>query len=190
VANQTVIMQKAPTPTNLTADTGSQISRKQSIQKNRKRFQTGFTLVEVVLAIGIIAFAFVPLVALLPIGLGVSRQAIDTTVQAQIAQQLITEAQQTDFSLLTNLQNDSVNKPYYFDDQGNKSSASATPIYKAIIGVQTSTVLPSSPVPTNKLATVTICILSLTANQTSRETDLTKNPDAKKYTVLIPDNGR
>jgi uncharacterized protein (TIGR02598 family) len=155
-----------------------------------KQGQAGFTLVEVVLAIGIIAFAFIPLLGLLPLGLDVSRQAIDTTVQAQIAQQLTTQAQQTDFSLLSTFASNSINTPYYFDDQGNKATSSDRRIYEAVISATSNTALPG-PVTTQRLATVTIYVLSLTSTQTNRSiTDLTRNPDSKKYVVLIPDNGR
>lgn len=148
-----------------------------------------FSLVEVVIALGVIAFAFVPMVGMLPLGLDVSRQAIDTTVAAQIAQQLNTEAQQTDFSRLSELAEASLAAPAYFDDQGNKVAASADAIYEAIYDIATTTALPGE-VSTQRLATVTICILNTKSSRTSREPDLRKNPDAKKVIALIPDNGR
>jgi len=148
------------------------------------------TLVEVVLAIGIIPFAFIPLIGMLPVGIDMSRQAIDTTVQSQIVQQLTTEALQTDFSNLSTLASNSTRKPYYFDDQGNKVSDdnAAGSIYTAAISASTNTALPGS-VTTQKLSTVTICVLNTKSNRTSSLADLTLNPDAKKYVVLIPDNG-
>jgi uncharacterized protein (TIGR02598 family) len=149
----------------------------------------GFSLVEVVLALGIITFAFVPLLGMLPLGLDFSRQAIDTTVAAQIAQQLTTEAQQTDFSRLPELATASVADPFYFDDQGNKTADIPGAIYKAVYDISPSTELPDN-VSTGKLATVTICILNTKANRTSQEADLIKNPDSRKIIALIPDNGR
>jgi uncharacterized protein (TIGR02598 family) len=56
--------------------------------------------VEVTLAIGIVAFAFVALFALIPVGLTTFRQAMDTSVGAQIAQRIVSDAQQTDFDAL------------------------------------------------------------------------------------------
>jgi uncharacterized protein (TIGR02598 family) len=82
----------------------------------RARRAAGFSLVEVALSLGIIAVAFVPLLGLLPLGLDVSRRAIDTTIGAQIAQQLRTEAQQTDFSALPALADASHTAPSYFDE--------------------------------------------------------------------------
>jgi uncharacterized protein (TIGR02598 family) len=64
-----------------------------------------FSLVEVVLAIGVVAFAFVAILGLLPAGMTQFRQAIDTTVCAQIAQRVIGDAQQTEFDTLIDKQN-------------------------------------------------------------------------------------
>lgn len=149
----------------------------------------GFSLVEVVIAIGVIAFAFIPMMGMLPAGLDLSRQAIDATVEAQIAQQLTAEVQQTDFSRLGELASTSVANPYYFDDQGSKVSDPANAIYQAVFAISTSTALPNA-VATQKLATVTLCVLNTKSNRTSQETDLTKNPDSKKISLLVPDNGR
>lgn len=156
----------------------------------RIKARGGFTLVEVVLAIGIIAFAFIPLMGLLPLGLDVSRQAIDTTVQSQIVQQLTTEAQQTDFSGLSDFAKSTTTHPYYYDDQGNKST-STQGVYEAIITAATQTALPGN-ITTQKLATVAIYVLNMRANRTKidNDPDITANVDAKKFIVLIPDNGR
>ncbi|MGB8354705.1 MAG: Verru_Chthon cassette protein B [Chthoniobacteraceae bacterium] len=160
-----------------------------------RRNAAAFTLVEVVMAIGIIAFAFIPLVGLLPVGLDMSRRAIDTTVQSQIVQQLSTEAQQSDFSTLSTLASNSTTTPYYFDDQGSKATNSANQIYEAVYSVAlnsgtVSTALPGQ-VTTQKLATVTICVLNQKSGRTNfTQADLTKNPDSRKFTLLIPDNGR
>jgi uncharacterized protein (TIGR02598 family) len=159
----------------------------------RARLESGgkraFSLVEVVLSIGIVAFAFVPLMGLLPLGLDFSRQAVDTTITAQIAQQLKNEALQTDFTLLSTLDKDEAAAPGYFDDQGNKSTDPQGAIYKTTYAVSGSTDLPEG-IATGRLKTVTICILNTKANRTSQETDLMKNPDARKTIVLISDNGR
>ena len=88
----------------------------------------GFSLVEVTLAIGIVAFAFVALFALIPVGLTTFRQAMDTSVGAQIVQRVVSDAEQTDFDLLVNggLGGTTGGDTYYllplryFDDQGNE----------------------------------------------------------------------
>jgi len=108
---------------------------------SRKR-QSGFSLVEVVLAVGVISFAFVAILGLLPAGLTQFRQAMDNSVASQIAQRIILEAQQSDFDVFTEtnpllpnyrkltelspftkrvfLRNNDVVTTRYFDEQGNE----------------------------------------------------------------------
>ncbi len=72
------------------------------ILKNRRgaRARRAFSLVEVTIAIGIVAFAFVALVGVLPVGLQTFRRAVDASVSAQITQRIINDIQQTDFDIL------------------------------------------------------------------------------------------
>lgn len=76
----------------------------------------GFSLVEIVLAMGIMAFGLIPLLALMPIGLTVHRQAIESTVSSQIVARVTHAAQQAEYS---NLPDSSNPLTYCFDDQGN-----------------------------------------------------------------------
>lgn len=62
--------------------------------------RSGFSLVEVTMALGIISFALVALVGMLPIGLSNFRQAVETQTQAEIVQQIASEVQQANFSSL------------------------------------------------------------------------------------------
>ena len=155
----------------------------------RRLFPRGFTLVEVVISLGIVAFAFIPVLGLLPFGLDVSRQAVDATVCAQIAQQLTSQAQQTDFSDIDSLAGQSA---MLFDDQGNRlANGDPNAIYSAAYSVSAKTKLPNAvDVTTDMLATVTICVLNTKAGRTDRQTDPTASRDAKRYIILIPDNGR
>lgn len=103
--------------------------------RSRRHDASGFTLVEVALAIGIVAFAFVALMALLPAGQTAFRQAIDVAVTGQIGQRILNEAQMSDFQSLIDMKNLSggekdnftfraplVMEPRfrYFDDQGRE----------------------------------------------------------------------
>jgi uncharacterized protein (TIGR02598 family) len=99
-----------------------------------RRQRAGFSLVEVVLAVGVISFAFVAILGLLPAGLQQFRQAMDNSVGAQIAQRIIQDCQLTDFATLTGgvttdqpfqvktyNQSRSAQIPFrYFDEQGNE----------------------------------------------------------------------
>lgn len=100
--------------------------------------KAGFSLVEVALSIGIIAFAFVGLMSLLPAGLTTFRRALDVSICMQIAQRIVSEAQGADFDVVTdrlNLPTWAPGEDYsfrmhragtdiplirYFDEQGNE----------------------------------------------------------------------
>ena len=58
----------------------------------------GFSIVEIALALGIIGFAFVGLMALLPAGLSTFRTAIDQTNEGRIMESLTTQTQAAEFS--------------------------------------------------------------------------------------------
>jgi uncharacterized protein (TIGR02598 family) len=89
------------------------------------RERTAFSLVEVAVALAVVTFALVGILGLIPIGLGNFREAMDTTVGAQLAQRVITDAEQTDFDLLiaSAESNDAsffALPVRYFDEQGTE----------------------------------------------------------------------
>ena len=62
------------------------------------RNQRGFSLVEVTIALGIIAFALTTLMAMLPLGLGSMHDSKRDTIDARIVQDLTSQLQATDWS--------------------------------------------------------------------------------------------
>jgi uncharacterized protein (TIGR02598 family) len=97
----------------------------------------GFTLIEVAIAVGILAVALVALLGLMPVGMTNFRKAMDTSITAQIAQRILLDMQQADFDQIIDAKNDTGNTPptftftapsrvavqgdkqfRYFDDQG------------------------------------------------------------------------
>lgn len=76
-----------------------------------------FSLIEVTLAIGIIAFAFVALFSLLPIGLQTMRQSIDTASQAWIMQGLNSMVQTTEWEKIYPVSADGITGDVYFYDE-------------------------------------------------------------------------
>ncbi|MEI9998946.1 MAG: Verru_Chthon cassette protein B [Verrucomicrobiota bacterium] len=89
---------------------------------------TAFSLIEVVLAIGVTSFALLSMVALLPIGLKTSREAADDMTQAQIVQYARNQLELTTFSDLAVW----TTNPVYFDAQGLPTTANdPSQIYKA-----------------------------------------------------------
>ena len=84
------------------------------------RSRRGFSLVEVVLAMGITSFALMGMLALLPIGLSTSHQAAEATTDAQIVQYVRNQLELTSFSSLSTWGNTTL----YFDNQGLPAAVS------------------------------------------------------------------
>ncbi|TLD71273.1 Verru_Chthon cassette protein B [Phragmitibacter flavus] len=159
----------------------------------------GFTLVEVALAMGILSFAFVAIFGMLPIGLDVSRRTVDAMMVGQITQKLANEAQQADFSVLSEVTTSEVTGPWYFDDQGNVAEDETSSVYKAEVHVNKSAVLPGG-LNTSNLAVVTVCVLNTKSQRIVRKDEgdgggdeaekLLSHPSAMKTAFLVTDNGR
>lgn len=108
---------------------------------SRRVLSSAFTLIETVLAIGIVSFAFVALMGLLPCGLQVFRKAMDTTLEGQMVQHLIGKLHQTPYDDLTQLQGQS----FWFDEAGGQvPESSADGIYSASVSLNAQPSLPGS----------------------------------------------
>lgn len=155
-----------------------------SLQRPGAAHRSGFSLVELVLAIGIVSFAFVSLFALLPVGLTTFRQTMDTTIGSQIVHRIINEAQQTDYTTL-------VATPTfdrYFDDQGNEVSSLDNSIYTAEISVTAPTPLPNTSTPSStSLATVIVKFANNPAHRASPFTTTSPN-SYSVYSAVIAKN--
>lgn len=64
----------------------------------KKGNKQGFTLVEIAIALGIIAFALVALMAMLPVGLTSLHESKRNTIDARVLQELVTTLQSSDWS--------------------------------------------------------------------------------------------
>jgi uncharacterized protein (TIGR02598 family) len=73
---------------------------KHPLSSSSKGRATGFTLIEIAIAVGILAVALVALIGLLPGGMTNFRKAMDTSVTAQIAQRILLDMQQADYDTL------------------------------------------------------------------------------------------
>lgn len=95
----------------------------------RSRLTRAFTLVESVMAIGIVSFAMVSILGLIPVGLGTFRKAMNLTVETTILQAVSGELLRTDYANVkaTN---------FYFDQEGVRvaGSSSTDRLYTAEIG--------------------------------------------------------
>jgi len=104
-----------------------------------------FSIIEVALALGVVAVAFVGLIGVVPGGLSNFRSAMDLTIGAQIAQRVITDVEQTDFDLLLAAQGTGTGIFYnlpvrYFDDQEKEvfprqTGAANAAIYRVLVRV-------------------------------------------------------
>jgi uncharacterized protein (TIGR02598 family) len=119
------------------------------------------------MALGVVSFTIVTLMALLSQGLTTFIMSKDLTVKAQIDQQLVTEARQTSFSQLSTLSTSST--PLYFDATGNATTVKANYVYKAVLSVSFETgisvnanLATASDYTTANSAVVTISVTKLT----------------------------
>ncbi|MDR0534466.1 MAG: Verru_Chthon cassette protein B [Verrucomicrobiales bacterium] len=141
----------------------------------RKNKSNGFSLVEVVLALGILVFCLVALLGLLPMGIQSFRSAMSMTVESQIAQSLSSDLQLTDFSNLRA-------GTYYFDDQGMllsdaPNAADARVIYTATVTLQDL----DSPADLPSTAVVNAMIEIVNKSTPNKKSD---------YSVIVANNNR
>lgn len=88
-----------------------------------RRSAAGFSLVEVVLAVGIMALGVVTILGLLPHGLEMSRKTANEMAEARIIEHIVGEMQSTNWELL----NTYGQQLRYFDDQGLELPNLGTP---------------------------------------------------------------
>lgn len=156
--------------------------------------QAGFSLVEVVLAVGVVAFAFVAILGLIPAGLSQFRQAMDISVCSQISQRIIMEAQQTEFDVL--VANAGTAQFRYFDEQGNEvpvtDAAKENPaalsadqklltVYHVNTRIRPATSLPGAVATTPTIATLTIEVAFNPGNRRLVLRSPVSDPNAQSY---------
>jgi uncharacterized protein (TIGR02598 family) len=139
----------------------------------------GFSLIEVVLALGIVSFAFVGLLGLMPVGLDTLRKAIDTSAQSQIAQQISAEIQRAPFSDISDASFVQRRFPMHFDDQGLPvPSGDPNELYKVDARTPYSPSLPGSTTASLGLLVVPLLV-----------TNASKPAEPQSFSVLIADSG-
>lgn len=88
-----------------------------------------FSLIEVVIAIGIFAFAIVPIIGLLGSGMGTLKDSMSDTVRSDIARRIVGEYQRMPYSNLaygTSVTN-------FYDMEGVQTTNSSSRIFEAIV---------------------------------------------------------
>ncbi|PTY02313.1 hypothetical protein DB346_09385 [Verrucomicrobia bacterium LW23] len=94
-------------------------------------------MVEVVLALGMISTSAVVLMGVLATGLQYLRAEMDMTIQARIAQSILTHAQQTSFTNLGSLEG-----TYYFNRDGIPDTSPDSPYKVKVLAPTPSTEVP------------------------------------------------
>jgi len=161
---------------------------KQSNLQRCRRLGTGggFTLVETVIALGIVSFAMLGILGMVPVGLTHFREAMSNTAESQIVQGLSNDLLAADYSKLTNDYRGKTNFTY-FNDEGRLVADSASPSDKIYeVRVSSSDLVPeiistlsaSAPDP-NSAVGQTVCIEVKQINSAV---------PSKKYSFVVPKN--
>lgn len=148
------------------------------LRRGRSRL-AAFSLVEIALTLGIVAFALIPVIGLLPVGLASFRKGMDLSVGAQITQRIIDEAQQSDFETLTANGTTPFSEPVrYFSVQGEELTSDGKMIgspgqeqfaiiYRVNTRISPATAMPApaSGVANPNIATVTVQVANNPSNR-------------------------
>jgi uncharacterized protein (TIGR02598 family) len=113
------------------------------------RWRGGFSLVEVTIALGVLSFAAVAIIGILPVGLTSMRQSMNQTVEAQIVRSIAAQAVTTSFTNLA--------RTAYYDTDGQPLDGAGGAYYTATI-----TTAPSSYPGSQQSSTITNSLVSLT----------------------------
>lgn len=133
-----------------------------------------FTLVEVSISIGVVAFAMIAMLGLIPVGLTTFQEASTLSVRSQIVQAISNEIARSDSA---NIQG----RDYFFDNEGNVLEENQPGrIYTATVTVDTLARLENLGVNRNAGQRVIINIKNV-------RTENTAGPNAEmSYPIIIP----
>jgi uncharacterized protein (TIGR02598 family) len=140
----------------------------------KTRLGNGFSLVETVLAMGIVSFAMLGILGLVPLGLSHFRQAMTMTAESQILQGLSNDLLLADYDKLVNQFTVSGGKvTYYYDDQGGEVDSGAEERLYTV---------------TVELVDLAAADLSSTAGKTAaiQIASDTQSHAVKKYSLIVP----
>jgi uncharacterized protein (TIGR02598 family) len=162
--------------------------------------KAGFSLVEVVLAVGIMAMGVVTILGLLPHGMEMSRKTANEQAETRIVDQLVGEVQSADWTTMGGMvRGESFEKiKAYFDDQGLRLSgandiAGQSMVYLAQLSFpNTSEVAGGVPLPGKQGASVgnknlrrVMVQVAVTQNPNFDFDNPPPGVEVKRYTQLI-----
>ena len=158
------------------------------------RRKSGFSLIEVCIAIGIITLTLIPMMGLMAVGVGQVSTNLDRNQAVTISQQVLIEAQQMAFTSLTALANSTGTGTYqrYFNYQGDAVAAGSSQIaYTANVTVTTFTTSTPSSVPAlpgGDTTQPTLVTLTIQVRKTPSGIDATTNPNVAQFVSMISCN--
>ena len=148
------------------------------------RFPRGFSLIEVTIAMGVVSFALIALFGLLPTGLSTFRSSIDRSVASQIAQNIISQARQTDFSSLSTFATPA-GSPRRFTEDGDETTVATKTIYVAKVEVATSVTFPSSA-PNTGMAKIRVRVANSPSGSEAVITSNSTTSVVQDFSAFIP----
>jgi uncharacterized protein (TIGR02598 family) len=149
------------------------------MQPSRRRVRghsRGFSLVEMALALGVMSFAMVPLIGVLPSGLSTFKQAMSSTIESEIVQRL------TNDMLLSNFSTLGTYTTSYYDHEGMQVSQNSPDlVYTATLKL-TSVSKSNSPADLANATAADIVLITITSKS---------NPNQPhQYSVVLANNGQ
>jgi uncharacterized protein (TIGR02598 family) len=128
------------------------------------RLSHGFSLIEVTIALGVFAFAMIPIIGLVSSGMKSLRGSMDDGVRGEIVRKVVGEAGRVPY---TNLSTAFNNRLFYFDDEGvQQASSNAQTIFVASNSIANPPPLVTSDTNIAQLLRVTVRHFADTNNKT------------------------
>jgi uncharacterized protein (TIGR02598 family) len=168
----------------------------------RGRCRAAFSLIEVVLALGVLAVSFLVIFSLIPVGQGMMASSTDATVGMQIVQRVTTLARQAKYSELVprdgqpcklnrypGTDSRGEKSDFFFNDEGVEveDAVSVTDprvVYSAAVVLLAQTTVPTgNPTAGAQIANPNIATLNIIIKKN------TSVPPVRVVNVLIADNG-
>jgi uncharacterized protein (TIGR02598 family) len=149
----------------------------------------GYSLVEVMVAVGMVSFGIIAMVSMMPSGLSTFRNSMDRSISSQIAQRIVNEARQTDFATLTNFTGNSTFNYRQFTDEGDETTlGAANQIYVARVDIVKQVSVPGASTPNQNMAQVRVRIANRPRVTTALQGNATtsNSPSVTDFTALIP----
>ncbi len=159
----------------------------------RRRLRSGaFSLIEVVVAVGIVATVFVALMGMIPIGLDTMKDAGEITMRAQIAQKVIGELQLAEWRPDKGSGDGGIlgydGEKRYYDEYGLRVENDLFGLYTALIEVNEEPVkIPSDNEGNRFLKSVTVKVAYTPPGVPVDFEDKVPNPKYARYSAVVAD---